>query len=121
MDDERVFDEGIAWARKCTCGRRFYQPNSYTNHINGCTAYKNNVGSSLKSARERYREKGGKTKKGRAAMASWFGEGDLDIDVVLPQAGPSQLTKPSQDSDEPEHADLPVSLPADFKFVHSSN
>lgn len=82
MDDEELFNEGSVWVRKCTCGRRLYQPSSYTNHINGCAVYKSRVGSSLEGARARYKEKKGKGKKGKAALASWFGEGNLDVDAI---------------------------------------
>ncbi|KAJ3537968.1 hypothetical protein NMY22_g5372 [Coprinellus aureogranulatus] len=51
MDLDDITQE-LEWCRKCICGKRFYQPNSYTNHINNCTRYKKGVGSSLQEARE---------------------------------------------------------------------
>lgn len=103
MDDEDPFNEGAAWVRKCPCGRRLYQPNSYTNHINGCAVYKRNVGSSLEDARARYKEKKAtKSKKGKAALSTWFGEGNLEVDAIpATPSGSSQSTGP-QDG----HVDL---------------
>lgn len=78
------------WCRKCVCGKRFYQPNSYTTHINNCTRYKKGVGSSLEGARARYKERKSLSKKGKAALNSWFGDDELSVDTALP--GPSRHT-----------------------------
>ena len=108
MDYESAFNEGASWVRKCTCGRRFYQPNSYTNHINGCMAYKGSVGSSLESARARYKEKKSSAKKGRAALSSWFGEGNFEVDTVPTRVAPSQSQRLQE---EPAGHLTPVSIP----------
>lgn len=79
--------QGEQWYRKCVCGKRLYQPNTYTNHINNCTRYKKGVNSSLEAAKARYKDRKSRPRKGKAALTSWFGDDDLGVDVGL--AGPS--------------------------------
>ena len=119
MDDEELFDERSVWVRKCACGRRLYQPSSYTNHINGCAVYKSGVGSSLESAKARHKERKGKGKKGKAALASWFGEGNLDVDAI-----PASSSQDSSFRDEQvdlvslTHSGHPLSLPIIIQAVY---
>jgi hypothetical protein len=78
-----VDQEGEAfWSKKCPCGKSFFQPNSFTNHIKSCTRYKRDVGATLENARARYSQKK-KSKKGKDAIETWYAEEDLDIDQDL--------------------------------------
>ncbi|KAJ3535195.1 hypothetical protein NMY22_g6600 [Coprinellus aureogranulatus] len=79
------------WSQKCACGKRFFQPNSYTHHIQGCASYKKGVGSSLEGARARWAAKAARPKKGTEAISAWYGQRDLDVDhdISRPVAGPS--------------------------------
>lgn len=86
MELDDPADGSEAWRRKCVCGKRFYQPNNYTFHINNCARYKKGVGSSLQEARARLKERKSRLKKGKAALNSWFGDDDLDVDMI---PGPS--------------------------------
>lgn len=72
-------EEASEWAQRCRCGKQFYQPNAYTAHINNCSTYKKDVGSSLQSAKARW-EKSTKGKKGKDAISSWFSVDNLDVD-----------------------------------------
>ncbi|KAJ3524523.1 hypothetical protein NMY22_g10961 [Coprinellus aureogranulatus] len=91
------------WSQKCVCGKRFYQPNSYTHHIHGCASYKRGVGSSLESARARWATKTAKPKKGKEAIASWYHQKDLDVDhdISRPVAGPSRLQPAPREESPP--------------------
>ena len=83
MDD----DVRAEWNQRCRCGKRFYQQNSYSNHIKGCKAYKQEVGSSLETAKARW-AKSEKGKKGKLALSSWFPAlDDLDVDHGIPSPG----------------------------------
>ncbi|KAJ3530305.1 hypothetical protein NMY22_g8628 [Coprinellus aureogranulatus] len=92
------------WYQKCACGKRFYQPNSYTHHIQGCSSHKRDVGASLEGARARWAAKAAKPKKGKEAIASWYGDKDLDVDhdISRPEAGPSLLEAPRAETPVPE-------------------
>ncbi|KAJ3531358.1 hypothetical protein NMY22_g8186 [Coprinellus aureogranulatus] len=83
------------WFQKCPCGKRFYQPSSYTHHIQGCSSYKKGVGSTLEIARARWAAKTARPKKGKEAITSWYGDRDLDVDHDIsrdPAAGPTTET-----------------------------
>lgn len=69
-----------SWFRKCACNKAFYKPNSFSNHIRSCGTYKAGVGSALESARAKYAAKK-KSKKGKEAIESWYGQGTEDLDV----------------------------------------
>ena len=79
MDDETPTE----WNQLCSCGKRFFQPNSYTNHIRSCSRYKRGVGNSLEIAKSRW-EKSAKGNKGKRALDSWFAPEDLDVDREIP-------------------------------------
>lgn len=75
-------DEDAVWTRKCPCGKSFYQPNSYSNHIRACSRYKNDVRATLENAKARYTQRR-KSKKGREAIESWYTADALDVDRDL--------------------------------------
>ncbi|KAJ3501831.1 hypothetical protein NMY22_g18789 [Coprinellus aureogranulatus] len=79
MDDATASE----WSQRCRCGKRFYQPNTYTTHINSCQAYKKGVSSSLEAAKARWAAKIVKGKKGKEAIESWYGNDDLDVDIDI--------------------------------------
>lgn len=79
------------WFSKCPCGKSFYQPNSYSNHVKSCSRYKQNAGNVLDNAKARYAKKE-KRRKGKEAVAVWYGEGGaaLDVDQDLVMAEPPE-------------------------------
>ncbi|KAF6761430.1 hypothetical protein DFP72DRAFT_842354 [Ephemerocybe angulata] len=77
-----AMDFGEEWSQKCTCGKRYFQPNAYTNHINSCGVYKQKLAVNLDNVKVRYLEKKEKRKKGKDAIMSWYGK-DRDFDVDL--------------------------------------
>ncbi|KAJ3508461.1 hypothetical protein NMY22_g16610 [Coprinellus aureogranulatus] len=104
MDDESE----VAWSQKCRCGKRFFQPNNYTHHIQGCDAYKRGVGNSLEAARTRWQAKATKPKRGNEAVKSWYGDGDLDVDldITRPAEDPAMPRYPRQETPDPEPGPL---------------
>ncbi|KAJ3505034.1 hypothetical protein NMY22_g17724 [Coprinellus aureogranulatus] len=70
-----------AWVKFCACGKSFYKPNSYSNHIRSCKPHKLDVGSALQNAKARHAKKV-QEKKGKGASSSRQGLVDLDVDVV---------------------------------------
>ncbi|KAF6758408.1 hypothetical protein DFP72DRAFT_1065097 [Ephemerocybe angulata] len=82
-------DDDAGWSRVCPCGKRFYQPNSYSNHLNSCTVNKKQLGSSLEGAKLRYDLKKSKQKRGNVAIESWYGGKSLDVDYQI-EDGPSK-------------------------------
>ncbi|KAJ3515408.1 hypothetical protein NMY22_g14461 [Coprinellus aureogranulatus] len=102
MDDSGTSE----WSQRCRCGKRFYQPNSFTNHIQNCRRYKEGVGSSLESAKARWAAKAEKPRKGAEAIESWYAEGDLDVDIDIARPPPP----PGPDNGEHQEI-LPADLP----------
>ncbi|TEB26893.1 hypothetical protein FA13DRAFT_1795348 [Coprinellus micaceus] len=102
-------DEGSSapWSQKCACGKRFFQPNSYTHHIQSCKQYKSTVGSSLEKAKIRW-GKSNKTKKGKEAIESWFTPDSLDVDheILVPENPPIAPLPAVPDDPEPEAQEL---------------
>lgn len=85
------YDRLDSWSQKCACGKAFYKPNSFSNHIRSCARYKNDVGSVLDGAKARYAQRQ-KSRKGKAAIESWYGgEGQSD-DLQEPEGGGSGVT-----------------------------
>ncbi|KAJ3531696.1 hypothetical protein NMY22_g8044 [Coprinellus aureogranulatus] len=95
MDDNA---ETSAWSERCRCGKRFFQPNSFTYHIQGCSTYKKGVGTSLEAARARWQAKADKPRKGKEAIQAWYGEGDLDVDHEIAPPAPNLLQVQRQDT-----------------------
>lgn len=85
MDIE--MDQEVVWSRKCPCGKSFYQPNSYSNHVKTCPRFKGEVGNTLEAAKARYAQKK-KSKKGKEAIESWYGDEDLDLDLDVAAGDP---------------------------------
>ncbi|KAJ3533663.1 hypothetical protein NMY22_g7246 [Coprinellus aureogranulatus] len=82
------------WHRKCACGKSFYQPNSYSNHVNSCSQHKQSLSASLDIARERYAKRK-KHKKGKDAIESWYQAGEDDLDVDHGISGKPDTRQPS--------------------------
>ena len=70
--------EGSGWSQQCSCGKRFGKPNSYSNHIRGCQAYKNKIQNRLQTAQARWRE------KPRPRQPQVGDDIDLDVDSPAP-------------------------------------
>jgi hypothetical protein len=80
MDVE--LDQPAVWSRKCACGKSFYQPNSFSNHIRTCPRYKGEVGTTLENAKVKYAQKKF-LKKGKEAIETWYTADSLDVDSEL--------------------------------------
>ncbi|KAF6756915.1 hypothetical protein DFP72DRAFT_1066293 [Ephemerocybe angulata] len=93
------------WSQACICRKIFYQPNSYSNHINSCKIYRSQVGSALEGGKARFQARRARQKRGNEALNSWYGEDDLDVDLAispvsgvgLPVATTSNPTSPLAD------------------------
>ena len=68
------------WTSRCACKKVFHQPNSFSNHIRTCSRYKQGLGETLQNAKTKYANKR-KQKRGKEAIESWYGDGELDIDL----------------------------------------
>ncbi|KAJ3524296.1 hypothetical protein NMY22_g11058 [Coprinellus aureogranulatus] len=120
MDKEEFpVSEASAWSRKCLCGKRFHQVNSYSNHINSCKSYKRSVGATLEEAKIRYLAR--QSKKGKAKQS--YQDDDLEVDhMPLVSAGPASLASGSDplqgafvdrthNLDPPEEDGAPLHVP----------
>ncbi|KAJ3549152.1 hypothetical protein NMY22_g988 [Coprinellus aureogranulatus] len=95
-------DVEVPWSSKCYCGKTFYQPNSFSNHIRSCSRYKSDVGTTLQEAKERYAQRK-KQKRGREAIESWYGDAQdsLDIDQELNREEAIATTVPNPEEPVP--------------------
>lgn len=76
-------DFGNARFQGCVCGRKFYQPNAYSTHINTCPTHLKRLKYGLEDAQARWQLQHSTQKRGATAIASWLGGGDLDFDVDI--------------------------------------
>ncbi|KAF6741579.1 hypothetical protein DFP72DRAFT_1083642 [Ephemerocybe angulata] len=83
MEEE---DLPVGWSQACACGKRFYQPNSYSNHLKSCDVHRKKLGVSLEGAKQRYDLKKAKQKKGKDAIDSWYGGKNLEVDHQIEDA-----------------------------------
>ena len=70
-----------SWSAKCTCGKRFAQPNSYALHIGCCSVFKQRLGRNLRHARERHHASGVGLTSGSVAEALAGSSGQADSEV----------------------------------------
>jgi uncharacterized C2H2 Zn-finger protein len=111
MDLDDIAGPTSEWSLKCRCGKRFFQQNSYTNHINSCSQYRKGVGSTIQAARERYKERRTQSKKGKAVLNSWFADDELDVDTSLPSPSHTCSVASSQVEDNIVSTSVPRRTP----------
>ncbi|KAF6758419.1 hypothetical protein DFP72DRAFT_1065105 [Ephemerocybe angulata] len=83
MEEE---DLPVGWSQACACGKRYYQPNSYSNHLKSCDVHRKKLGVSLEGAKQRYDLKKAKQKKGKDAIDSWYEGKSLEVDHQIEDA-----------------------------------